>query len=251
MGATRSQETHHARITEDIRQNIVDGSWAPGHRLARETDMAARYGVSRMTMNKVLTQLSTEGFLVRRKRKGTFVAQPRAQSAVMEIGDIKQEVEALNLDYSWRLITAEIRQLTEDDRRILDLAEPGAPGRALWLQGVHHAGKMPFCLECRIINPEAVAAAPEQDFSRTPPGPWLLETMPWSRASHRIRAVNGGDADAGQLGLQTGAACLEVLRETTINALWVTRVRLLYPGAAHQLIAQFEPQGQETAPDLI
>jgi GntR family transcriptional regulator, histidine utilization repressor len=42
------------------------------------------------------------------------------------------------------------------------------------------------------------------------------------------------------LELPVGAACLEVQRRTQIEADWVTCARLLYPGEAHQLIAEFD-----------
>jgi GntR family histidine utilization transcriptional repressor len=113
MSETKSAGFLHARITEDMRQNILKGDWQPGRPLPRETDLAEAYGVSRMTMNKVLTKLSKEGLLVRRKRSGTFVAQPRAQSAVMEINDIAQEVAALGMSYEWRRLETQQRPMSD------------------------------------------------------------------------------------------------------------------------------------------
>src|ERR1700761_3838600 len=130
MHSSKPVEYRHARITEEVRQNILRGEWEPGHQLPKETDLAESYGVSRMTMNKALTQLSKEGFLVRRKRSGTFVAQPRGQSAVMEINDIAQEVAALRLNHEWKLFGAQLRLLNEDERRLLDMSDD-AKGRRL------------------------------------------------------------------------------------------------------------------------
>lgn len=241
MPSARQSETHHARITEEMRSRILDGEWPPGHQLAKETELAEAYGVSRMTMNKALTQLTGEGFLIRRKRSGTFVAQPRAQSAVMEIGDIAREVTAQGLHHDWQLTMGALRPPSGAERSLLDLTEPPAAERVLMLEGLHLAQGAPFCLETRAIDPKVVPAALDQDFSATAPGLWLLRSMPWSTASHRIRAVNATGSDARKLALPIGTACLEVLRKTRIEGAWVTHVRLLYPGEAHQLVAEFAP----------
>ena len=50
--------TLHERILTEVRENIVSGTWPPGHRIPFEVEMAAAYGVSRMTVNKALTQLT-------------------------------------------------------------------------------------------------------------------------------------------------------------------------------------------------
>ena len=237
------RNTIHARIKADILEKIVEGNWKPGFQLPIETELADSYGVSRMTMNKVLTQLSNEGYLFRRKKKGTFVAEPRAQSAVMEITDIEQEVLALNKSYRWELLQQEKRCLSETETKLLELQalsmHPHTNDDALFVKGVHYSSDKPFCLETRMINPETVPQVLDQTFETILPGTWLLKALPWTRATHRIRAVSIANPEAKLLQLDTGHACLEILRNTEIDGKWVTWARLLYPGEAHQLVAQF------------
>ena len=229
------------RISAEIRTRILDGTWAPGFPLPTEIELADSFGVSRMTMNKVLTQLTAEGFLDRRKRRGTIVAHQRGQSVVMEINDIAREVAERGRSYSWRLLDRDIRPPNERERPLLDLSDGELDSRILFLRGLHYASDAPFCLETRVINLDMVPQALDQDFNAVMPGQWLLQTMPWSGATHRIRAINCTAPAAKLLHLPVGAACLEVLRKTRIEAHWVTHVRLLYPGEAHQLVAEFAP----------
>jgi GntR family transcriptional regulator, histidine utilization repressor len=240
MASTRSTETLHSRILEDIRKKIVDGVWRPGHQMARETDLAESYGVSRMTMNKVLTQLAVEGYVIRRKRSGTFVARARAQSAVLEINNIGDEVAALGRSYRWALGRSERRHLDQADLRGFGIRREVIEDEVLYLQGVHFADDAPFCLETRAINLSVVPQACDINFAAEVPGSWLLKTMPWSTARHQVRAINAQGEEAKLLELPVGAACLEILRETKIDADWVTCARFLYPGEAHQLVAEFE-----------
>ena len=238
----RTAGSLHSRIVEDIRARIVDGGWRPGFQIPKETDLAQAYGVSRMTMNKALTLLAQEGYLVRRKRSGTFVAHARTQSAALEISNISNEVSKLGREYSWKLINFERRRLQQSDLRVLGVMRGSIEEEAIFLQGVHFAGAEPFCLETRAINVAAVPMAAEMDFSVNAPGIWLLQSMPWSAARHVIRAVNATGRDASLLDLPLGSACLEMLRETRSGGNWITYARLLYPGEAHQLVAEFEPQ---------
>ena len=232
-------ETHHAHIVGAVRLLIVDGTWPPGFQLPIETDLAEQYGVSRMTMNKALAELAREGFLVRRKKSGTHVAQPRAESVVMAIADIGDEVRLSGRSYRFRLLQRRTRHSTKADALLL--GEGTECQQVLWLEGIHLANDRPFCHETRLINPSTAPGALAEDFADLAPGAWLLEAVPWSVASHRVRAVNANAADAKALELKTGKACLEIVRGTHVADEWVTWVRLLYPGTDHQLVANFSP----------
>ncbi len=111
----------HQRILSDIEGRIVSGDWPPGHRIPFEVDLATQYDCSRMTVNKVLTQLAKVTLIERRKKSGSFVTQPQAQSAVLEIHDIKAEVQSLNLPYSYAVSKKTSRKAKAEDSRRLEL----------------------------------------------------------------------------------------------------------------------------------
>ncbi|MDO8883469.1 MAG: UTRA domain-containing protein [Pseudotabrizicola sp.] len=233
-----SRTTHHDRILADLRDKITGGDWPPGFQLPFETVLAEQHGVSRMTMNKVLAQLTREGYLLRRKKLGTFVAQPMAQAAVMAITDIEAEVKALGLPWRFALTVRDLRAPLAAEcisARITD------PAPVLALQGVHFAGEQPFCHEARIINPAAAPGALSQDFRSLAPGQWLLREIPWTSAEHRIRAINATPAIARALALSPGEACLDVTRRTEAAGQWVTLVTQTYPGTRHELVSRFTP----------
>lgn len=228
----------HDRILGDIRSHIVSGRWAPGHRIPFETDLAAQYGCSRMTANKVLTQLSRAGLLERKRKLGTFVKAPKAQSAVLEIHDIEREIKTLGLDYGFQLFSRNLRDADAEDMQRLSLASSSP---TLKLSCIHLASRRPFCLEERLINLKAVPEAVDADFNVDPPGGWLLKRVPWIEAEHTISAIEASDDEARYLAIKTGAPCLVVERRTRNNERNVTWARLTYPGAQHKLVAQFTP----------
>ncbi|MGB8601038.1 MAG: UTRA domain-containing protein [Rhizomicrobium sp.] len=231
----------HDTILRDVQGKILKGTWPPGHRIPFETDMALHYGCSRMTVNKVLTQLTESGFLERKRKLGTVVRVPVIQSAVLEITDIEREITTLGRDYSYRLIARNSHKASTEERTLLCLKASAVPRTVLALDCLHYADGQPFCVEERLINPRAVPAAKTADFSDVPPGGWLLKQVPWSTARHQITAVGASAKLAARLGIKRGTACLVVSRYTELNGVPVTFVRLSYPGDKHQLVAQFTP----------
>ncbi|AVA23440.1 histidine utilization repressor [Rhizobium sp. LEGMi198b] len=235
---TGKEATLHQRILNDIESRIVSGDWPPGHRIPFELALAEQYDCSRMTVNKALTQLARAGLIERRKRSGSFVTQPQAQSAVLEIHDIKSEILSLNLPYSHKIVKRAKRKGRPEDARRLQFA--GAVS-VLDITCIHYAGRRPFCLEDRVINLDAVPEAAQVDFDALPPGPWLINQVPWSTAEHQIRAIPAEGEAATSLDIAKGTACLVIERRTWSNLGPITHVRLTYPGDRHTLVARFTP----------
>lgn len=228
----------HQRILDDIETRILSGEWQPGFRIPFEHELTEQYSCSRMTVNKALTQLAKAGLIERKRRSGSFVSRPQSQAAVLEIHDIRDEVEQLGLPYRYELQTVGTRKSTASDVKRLEV-ERQTP--VIELDCRHYAGKRVFALEERIINLSAVPEAADTDFSATSPGPWLVAYVPWSNAQHSIRAVAADEAVAAALGVPVGTACLVIERQTWNAGLPVTHVRFTYCGDSHALIARFAP----------
>ncbi|MCW6510146.1 histidine utilization repressor [Lichenifustis flavocetrariae] len=228
----------HQRILSDVKDKILSGEWPPGHRIPFEHELASTYACSRMTVNKVLTQLVGTGLIERRRKAGSFVMRPQSQSAVLKIQDIGREVTALGLAYRFDLSARQERAATERDIGRIDLG-PGAP--LLDLTCCHFAGSQPFCIEERLISLNAVPEAVDADFALSPPGTWLMQRVPWTNAEHTIRAAAAGKAVAAMLAITERSPCLIIERKTWSAGQPITFVRLTYPSEAHQLVARFEP----------
>lgn len=228
----------YQRILSDIRDRILSGEWAPGHRIPFEHELAAEYQCSRMTVNKAMSELARTGLIERRRRSGSFVKRPRSQAAVLEIHDIRAEVEALGLPYRYELVSRAQRGAAGADED----AGFSAATRLVDLVCRHFAGAQPFCLEERTISLAAVPEAAGETFEELAPGPWLLARVPWNAAEHTIRAVAADENVAKMLGLPRHSPCLVVQRRTWSADQPVTNVRLTYASETHSLVARFAPQ---------
>ena len=65
----------YVQIRRALRANIEDGILEPGAQLPSEDELAATFGVSRMTVRKGIADLLDEGILYRKRGVGTFVSQ--------------------------------------------------------------------------------------------------------------------------------------------------------------------------------
>lgn len=226
------------RIRSDIAERIVSGAWPPGHRIPFEHELMAEYGCSRMTVNKALTPLAESGLIVRRRRAGTFVSRPKIHSVVLDIPDIQAEVTGRGEPYGYELLSRKVRPANKRDSEELDL---GASGDIVALRCLHRASGRAFALEERLISLTAAPEAAAIDFATTPPGTWLLGSIPWTEAEHRISAVNVTRTTAAVLGIDPAAACLSLERRTWRGEERITYVRLTFPGEAYDLVARFTP----------
>src|SRR5271165_501231 len=92
------------RVKAFVRGKTRSGEWKAGSRIPSENDLVKALGVSRMTVNRALRELSEQGELVRRGGVGTFVAEPRPQSTLLRIARIGDEIRARGHHYEWSVI---------------------------------------------------------------------------------------------------------------------------------------------------
>lgn len=223
--------TFDARIRRDIEARIHSGEWKPGHRIPFEHELVATYGYSRGTVSKALGALAKAGLIERRRKAGSFVAHPQVQSAILQIPDLPELIAKRGEVYGWRLKNCRC-----------DVRDGEIPPPALFVEGVHLAGGEPFAFEQRWVSVSAVPGIGEATFANEPPGQWLLQHIPWSTATHRIRAIEAASLEAGELRIRRRAACLELWRTTWRDSAAVTKVRQVFKADQFEFIATFQPK---------
>ena len=224
----------HRRIYADLEGRILSGDLSPGDRIPFEHELTERYGCSRMTVSKAISELAGRGLVTRRRRAGTFVAQPKAHAAVLAIPDLRAEVIERGQAYGYVLLAG-----VEREPEGAEEVELASGGRLLDLTCLHSADGAPLALEHRLIALGATPQAINVDFQKVPPGSWLLDSAPWTEAENRISAIAADARAARLLELKPGAACLCVERRTWRDGQGVTRVWQTFPGDRYDLVARF------------
>src|SRR5689334_25426665 len=140
--------TIYKKIRHEIERRILTGEWPPGYRIPFEHQLMTRYGCSRMTVNKALSELAQADLLERRRRAGTFVRRPQHLSAVLQIADIRAEISALGRSYRYELMGRKLRAATATDRDRLGVKKAG---KVVAITCRHSADNVPFAMEDRLI----------------------------------------------------------------------------------------------------
>jgi len=113
-------------IRTDILDQINSGILPPDSRLPSESELAERYGVSRMTVRQALDSLGRERVVVRKRGAGTFVSSARASSRrVNRLRPFRDEVTADPSAVTTVVLLRESTTAPADVAEALDLADGG------------------------------------------------------------------------------------------------------------------------------
>lgn len=69
----------HKKIREDLLMKIKSGEYVENELIPTELELADMYGVSRPTVRQAVQSLVNEGYLEKRKKRGTVVTKPKIQ----------------------------------------------------------------------------------------------------------------------------------------------------------------------------
>ncbi len=75
----------HRQLSQHLRDEITNGIYKQGDRIATEQELSLKYGVSRITARQAVIQLVSESLLVRRQGKGTFVTARPVKHDLVEL----------------------------------------------------------------------------------------------------------------------------------------------------------------------
>lgn len=82
--------TLYDQIKDDLLSKIKDGTYPEGQTIPSELELAEMYGVSRPTIRQALQILVNDGYLEKRRRRGTVVTKPKvSQSFTMSISSFE------------------------------------------------------------------------------------------------------------------------------------------------------------------
>lgn len=82
--------TLYDKIRKDLLSKIKDGTYPEGQTIPSELELAQIYGVSRPTVRQAIQLLADEGYLEKRRRRGTVVTRPKVkQSFTMSISSFE------------------------------------------------------------------------------------------------------------------------------------------------------------------
>ena len=231
----------YKKVKSFVLDRIHSGQWRPGDRVLSENELVRELGVSRMTVNRGLRELTDEGYLERIAGVGTFIAQSRSQGHPLEVLNIADEIHSRSNTHRASLIYA-LEEPVSPDRAVALGVVPGTSVFHSLI--VHFENDRPIQLEDRYVNPAAAPDYLSVDFERITPSEYLLEVAPLKKVEHMVRAVMPTDEVRRHLEMPRDEPCLLLVRRTwspasTSKAAVASTARLYYPATRFQLGAPF------------
>ena len=231
----------YQQVKDFIVGRIESGEWPPETRVPSEKFMVEAVGVSRMTVNRALRELTAEGRLVRLQGVGTFVARRKPQAALLEIRSIADEIAEWGGRHS-----AEVRLLAEE-KASAELAEamglkPGGPVFHSII--IHRDNGLPVQYSDRYVNPAVAPRFLEQDYTTKTPSEYLMAVAPLQEVEHVIEASLPDETVQKYLEIGPDAPCLVLNRRTWSFNMVATKSRLTYPGSRYRLGGRFRTESE-------
>jgi GntR family histidine utilization transcriptional repressor len=227
-------------LKERIVARIASGELAPRDRVPSENELVESFSVSRMTANRALRELHDEGYVERIAGVGTFVADLRAASHVLEVRNIADEIAVRG----HRHAATEIRKSRQHARgeiaKVLQV-EPGSDVYHVLI--VHSENDVPVQLEDRHVVAELAPGFLDHDFSVSTPSACLSAIAPLQEAEQVVRAAMPNAAVRGYLAMDEAEPCLVVVRRTWAHGRVVSFARLHHPGSRFELTGHYTPPG--------
>jgi len=233
-------QTLYQQVKQHIRTNIESGRWATSARVPSENEIVREFGVSRMTANRALRELSDEGVLVRVAGVGSFVANREPHTHPLEIHSIADEIRARGHEHRSEPITLQrVRALGTLAQDFAIAARSELFHSAI----VHYENGVPILLEDRYVLPRIAPDYLQLDFSRITAHDYLMRTAPLQEAEHRLRAVMPDERTRRLLRMKAREPCLLMIRRTWTAGAVASVARLQYPGSRYEMSGRVQPRG--------
>jgi GntR family histidine utilization transcriptional repressor len=238
INAAPAQLAPYARVKQHLKSELSHGRYPPGALMPSEAELVAQFGVSRMTVNRALRELQTEGLVDRVQGVGTFAAQLHRVASTLTIHDLHDEIAQRGHVHQTVVQVARREKAPPALAARLGL-EAGAPVFHTLL--VHHENGVPIQCEDRYVNPSCAPDYLTVDFTQTTPTHYLLEVAPYWKAQYSIEAALPSAEEARLLGIRRSEPCLVVVRRTERPDAAITIARLVHPGSRYLLEGSFAP----------
>lgn len=192
-------------------ERIHNNEWAAGEMFPCEQELQEDYELSRTTVRQTLSELVNEGYLVRHRGRGTFVAKPKVTYNPNASLEMTEYMRKQGIQLGWRLLSTEWTTADGHTAAMLRLGE-GAPVwtvRRLRLVGEETIGYHFAYVPKRYVAQLNMNTLEEGDSLDYLKG---LPQMENSRVERTLEARLSGELEAELLGMVGGTPILYMER---------------------------------------
>lgn len=112
----------YTQLVGIVKRNISAGTLNTGDLLPSESELCRTFDISRSTVRQAIGALESEGLVVRKQGRGTFVAEPKVRRRTENIYSFTSEVSSMGMTPSSTLVGFEVITPTPDIVKVLELS---------------------------------------------------------------------------------------------------------------------------------
>jgi GntR family transcriptional regulator len=199
------------QLYEIVRTSILSGHWRPGDMLPPESELIAKYEVSRTVVRQVLDMLVNEGLIYRQRGRGTFVSHPTVEQSLVRIVSFTDDMRQRGCEPGTEVLYSGLVPAPEDIAAKLEI-EPGE--ELARLDRLRMADGEPMSIEQSYLVHRHCSGVLDGDYESNP----LREALErrynirWARARQVIRATPATPEMARLLAIKPRSALLHIER---------------------------------------
>ena len=223
-------------IKNHLLEQIEAGVLVPGTRVASENQLSEQFQVSRMTARRALKELSDAGFLFRSQGLGTFIADARPMSSMLEIRNIADEISDRGHLCTQKALSQESVVANLQQASWLGVKDKSEIFHSCI---IYFEDGVAIQYEDRYVNPKLAPDYLSQNFTQATPNQYLSQVAPLTEADHIVEAITA-DSLVGkevllQMNMSAASPCLKVSRRTFSDKGIVSVASLIHPGDRYRL----------------
>jgi DNA-binding GntR family transcriptional regulator len=188
-----SYEPAYAQLVRILLEQIAAGVFRPGNQLPSEAQLCERYGVSPMTVRRVINILVDQGVVIAEQGRGTFVKPLELGTATFDLDRLRQLFR--EGQSTVKLLEARITSATKRTARKLDIQ---IGGRTVFIRRLIFRDEEPI-----LLHREHVIYDP---------------TRPIVEAEMEVTALRGLCSGGGESDLKRGDLAIDVTTLTVEEA---------------------------------
>lgn len=229
-------------IKNYILEKIHSGEAEPESKIESENELAARFGVSRLTVQRAIRDLTAEGYLTRIQGAGTFVAPRATQFSLLEVRDIGDQSRAMGHVSSTEVLLQRRVDAKAHVAAMMEIPEGTDIFQTLLLQ---RSDGEPLAIEERFARCDTFPDFLEQDFEKTSIYTYLAQHSVLEDVETVLQAVMPTEAYRNHLGLNEQEPCLYLERRNWNKGKVVTLTCFTFAGPDFRLGSRYKPPGSD------
>jgi GntR family transcriptional regulator len=207
---------YYHQIKEALKASIASGELKPGDMLPSELSLSEKLEISRLVVHRAYRELVTEGLLIRKRAKGTFVSPPikRDYNVAGSLMSTTENLLNRGLEPTNTLLAQELAPASEAVCSWLQLP---AGASVVHLRNLRYASRLPFAIEDTYLSYERFPDLLKMDLKDRS----LYAVLEKDYDAHPQEALDllsvgaATSEEARLLGIHKGAPVMRVERKST------------------------------------